>query len=80
MCCHLYDLLVPISLWEWNSQFYYFIPVETPYDNPRSAFEQKGETDFARLVLQRIHGDFSENDLEWKSVPPALDIGSTTSK
>ena len=50
---------MPMSTWEQNSQFYYFILVETwdnlPYENLRSAFEQKGEMAFTRLVSQKIH-------------------------
>ena len=47
MCCHLYDFFfMSMSPWEQNSEFYYFTLVETwdnlPYENLRSAFEQKG--------------------------------------
>ena len=44
---------------EQNSQFYDFILVETwdnvPYENLRSAFEQKGEMAFTRLVSRKKH-------------------------
>ena len=90
MCCHLYDFFfMSMSPWEQNSEFYYFTLVETwdnlPYENLRSAFEQKGEMAFTRLVSWKIHvygwnaHDFSKYILEWKSTQPVLS-GRPTSK
>ena len=80
MCCHLYDFFMPMSTWEQNSQFYYFILVETwdnlPYENLRSAFEQKGEMAFTRLVSQKIHlYDWNAQRFLWKY--PRMEIHTT---